>query len=447
VSLLGVTFVLILVSAAIYELLLAWRTREPLPWRRAAVAGAVLVATLVYGFVQIHRYEKKWDEAPKLKVGVIQANLGIFIKGRADFAHAQLRLHHHLSLELQKMGADLVVWPESAHPFPMSRDQEKWGKAFFSEVTRRGIDALKSGAAEDPARTISVPLLVGVQTNQWGKGVSIDGSSYPEKLFNSAVLIDSTGQVSEIFDKMKLVKFSEQIPFHDTLSEVDFFKRQFRRRHMSNFTPGDTPRAFQLGPHKVGPMICFEDILPDVGRRLAAEEPNLFINLTNDAWFGATSEPYQHMALAVFRAIEHRRGMVRAVNTGTSSYLDATGRIRLQSPAVSPEQRPAGVTDPTAEVAHAGLTRVKDGLWRSPAWPRPHVLLAPMAMMPHSTTIFAAVGWLFGWICLALLLYLWLLHDRGIRQRLFQFRGEKMVVPRQRGNRGKGRGTASPMHR
>ena len=82
---------------------------------------------------------------------------------------------------------------------------------------------------------------------------------------------------------------------------------------MSNFTPGKRPKILHLGKYKIGPMVCFEDILPQFGRKMAAEKPNVFINITNDAWFGDTAEPYQHLALAVFRTIEHRRPMVRAV--------------------------------------------------------------------------------------------------------------------------------------
>src|SRR5690606_33742301 len=81
-------------------------------------------------------------------------------------------------------------------------------------------------------------------------------------------------------------------------------------------------------PVRIGPMICYEDILPIFARTLArVGDPQIFLNITNDAWFGDTDEPYLHMALSVFRAVEHRVPLIRAVNTGTSVHVDAAGRI------------------------------------------------------------------------------------------------------------------------
>src|SRR5262249_55640343 len=108
----------------------------------------------------------------------------------------------------------------------------------------------------------------------------------------------------------------------------------------SNFARGDGVTTFPFGAWRVGPMICYEDIIPSFGRRLVAERPNLLVNITNDAWFGDTSEPWEHLALAVYRAVEHRLDVVRAVNTGVSAFVDATGRVRKEGPAVDPEQHP-----------------------------------------------------------------------------------------------------------
>jgi len=434
---LGVTFVLLMTSGAVFDLFLAWRKKTTLPIRRAAIAGGLVVLTLAYGFIQMSRYDAKIKKAPKVKIGVVQANLGIRLKGRAQFAMAQLALHHRLSKELEKRGADLIVWPESTHPFPMSRDRERMGKKWFSVVTRAGPRAFQylrdPGAPKNPDHFIQTPLLLGVQTNHWGKGKSLEGRVWPEKLYNSAVLIDSSGELSDLYDKQYLVTFSEQIPLHGFLSKFKFLERQFERRHMSNFTPGTEAKTFKFGRYKIGPMICFEDILPKLGRTMAAEKPNVFINITNDAWFGATAEPYQHLALAVFRTIEHRRPMVRAVNTGTYTFIDATGRITVQTPSVAPAPRPKGIKDPTPGVANAGLKKKRRGVWQSSAWPKPYILMESVAMMPHTTTVYAAVGWLFGWLCLFATLYLLIIHGRGLKAKLFRFRGDGVPMPDRRG--------------
>jgi len=127
---------------------------------------------------------------------------------------------------------------------------------------------------------------------------------------------------------------------------------------------------------RLGPLICYEDILAGFTRKAAALGPNLFVNITNDAWFGKTAEPYQHLALAVFRSVEHRLEMVRAVNTGVSAHVDAAGRVRLAGPAVDPDSQPP---------------------------PQPTALLADAALMERGG-LYAHVGDLFAWLCLATLI-------------------------------------------
>src|SRR5205823_7478152 len=113
----------------------------------------------------------------------------------------------------------------------------------------------------------------------------------------------------------------------------------------SNFNRGSEPARFPLEvggrAYALGPLICYEDILPGFARRVAKLGPNAFVNMTNDAWFGRTAEPYQHLALAVFRSVEHRIEMIRAVNTGVSAHIDAAGRLRDRTESVDPTEAPA----------------------------------------------------------------------------------------------------------
>ena len=83
--------------------------------------------------------------------------------------------------------------------------------------------------------------------------------------------------------------------------------------------------------YRLGPMICYEDILPDLGRKLAEHHPHLLINITNDAWFGRSSAPHQHFAEAVVRAVENGRWVVRAANTGVSGIISPSGRVVARS--------------------------------------------------------------------------------------------------------------------
>jgi apolipoprotein N-acyltransferase len=133
--------------------------------------------------------------------------------------------------------------------------------------------------------------------------------------------------------------FGEYIPFYDS---IPWFTDLFPEA--SNFSRGSEPASFPLrvGDHdfRLGPLICYEDILPGFTRRVGKLRPNAFINITNDAWFGRTAEPHQHLALAVFRAVEHRLEMVRAVNTGVSAHVDAAGRVLAQTASVDPAEMP-----------------------------------------------------------------------------------------------------------
>jgi apolipoprotein N-acyltransferase len=131
-------------------------------------------------------------------------------------------------------------------------------------------------------------------------------------------------------------------------------------------------------------MICYEDILTDFGRKLAALHPHLLVNITNDAWFGDTAEPWEHLQLAVFRAIELRTDLVRSVNTGVSALVDAAGRVYARTYAVDPKKDP----------------RPTDGL------------LGQVRLVEGGHTVYAATGDLFGWLCIAATVLGWLVWPR-----------------------------------
>jgi predicted amidohydrolase len=176
-------------------------------------------------------------------------------------------------------------------------------------------------------RGFSTPLLFGTLT-------AGGGARYP---YNSAMLLDRGGNVRGLFDKNILMVFGEYIPFYEQMKWIKDLIPE-----TSNWARGTDVTVFPLdtpgGTVQVGPMICYEDIFPSFGRRLAKKSPNLLVNITNDAWFGRTSEPYEHLALSVYRAVEMRLDLVRAVNTGVSAFIDSTGRVFESSPSVDPDE-------------------------------------------------------------------------------------------------------------
>ncbi|MCK9392551.1 MAG: apolipoprotein N-acyltransferase, partial [Syntrophales bacterium] len=96
---------------------------------------------------------------------------------------------------------------------------------------------------------------------------------------------------------------------------------------IGDFGTGPGYRPLTFGPYRVGVLICYEGIFPGAARAYKQEGADFLVNLTNDAWFGQTSAPYQHLSMTVFRAVENRLDVVRAANTGISAFIDATGKM------------------------------------------------------------------------------------------------------------------------
>ena len=249
-----------------------------------------------------------------------------------------MELYFSEGADLTQRGADVIVWPESSYPFAIDRDQPADLPPSHRARVRRGFDT---------------PLLFGT--------VTIGDRRVEPYPFNTALMLDAEGRFTARFDKNFLLVFGEYIPFYERMKWV-----QTLIPEASNFARGDSVTTFPLevprlgdrGHVKLGPMICYEDIIPSFGRRLVAQRPNLLVNITNDAWFGATSEPYEHLALAVFRAVEHRLDLVRAVNTGVSAFVDATGRVYEKGPAVdpqlTPDVKPVALLQPMAVMEASG---------------------------------------------------------------------------------------------
>jgi len=347
---LGISFLILLLNGVAYDLLgHKLGEREQLRWRPSAVGLAVVGVCLLYGGVRIGQYNAAWDAAPKVKIGLVQANVGINQKWRREYAAKNMQLHLDTSRDLERKGAELIVWPESSYPYSFYRHMDRdWPE----------------GSPRQVMNGISVPVLLGTVTR--GRG-----DRFPH---NSAFMMEPDGRITGKFDKTFLMIFGEYIPYYDTFS---WFQDIFPEA--GQFARGSEVTTFDYKGYRLAPMICLEDIVPNFGRRLAELKPHLLVNITNDAWFGATSEPWEHMALSVYRAVEMRTGLVRAVNTGVSVLVDATGRVMQATRAVDPVKTP-GV--------------------------EPDTLLGDMALMEGGDTVYAKVGDLFGYMNLGALLVL-----------------------------------------
>jgi apolipoprotein N-acyltransferase len=385
---LGVTAIVFAVGGALYDVLVA----APAARRRALLvsgggAAALVAVTLIYGAIRIAQIDARRDAAPKLKVGLLQPNVGFDEKGNENphLAPRQLLDMQTRSRELEQAGAELIVWPESSYPYWISRHAKRdWTQADVDlpaaqrdrELPMAPIRsaARREGRAVKLEQMFSTPLFFGSVTHS-------DGDKYPH---NSALLLDRDGSFTGRFDKIFLLIFGEYIPFKDDFEFVEELVPE-AAGHMARGKTIDTfPFYARDGrEYRLGPMICYEDILPDFGRKLATKHPHLLVNVTNDAWFGDTSEPWEHMALSVFRSVELRTELVRSVNTGVSAFIDANGRVVAHTYAVDPAKDPD-----------------KD--------PHGTTLLHEVAMIEGGHTVYAAIGDLFGWMCASALALLWI---------------------------------------
>jgi apolipoprotein N-acyltransferase len=170
-------------------------------------------------------------------------------------------------------------------------------------------------------RGFSVPLLFGATSGvlrEVDKPNSLNNTRY-----NSAFLVDGRGAVKGRYDKQYLLAFGEYIPLGDLFPILYEWSPDSGR-----FQPGPNDAPLHFKGHRLGVLVCYEDIIPEHTNAVVERGADVLINLTNDAWFGKTKEPYQHFVLAAFRAVEQRRALVRATTTGISGYVSATGEIR-----------------------------------------------------------------------------------------------------------------------
>jgi len=287
----GVSFLILLANALLYRLLF----QRPLKAVRleAAVAILLLGLTLVYGF---HRLSETGDQGRSLKVTVVQGNIDQSIKWNPSYQAETIRIYQSLSLSSKPFAPDLVVWPETAVPL------------FFQDGEELAIKVLKTVRESGAYFVFGSPAY-----GRYGDSVHY---------YNRAYLVSPQGEVIGAYDKVHLVPFGEYVPLKRYLPFV-------RRLVVSagDFKPGNNLAPLLSSKAGAGVLICYEAIFPELARTMTKNGAEVLVNLTNDAWYGMTSAPYQHFSMAVFRAVENRRPLVRAANTGFSAFIDARGQI------------------------------------------------------------------------------------------------------------------------
>ncbi len=282
-----------------------WKLR----WRAPAVLfGALFLASNSYGLYRLYFWTPQGGEP--LRVALVQPDLAVSGDHRY-YAEAYFRRLPEAYSWAAAQGVDLVIFPEAPNPFYFLED------FYFNSFYQRLLEDYRT------------PLIF--------NGTARRG----EQSLNSAFLLDDRGRLQSRYDKLHLVPFGEYLPYGQVLG----FARPLVGQ-IGGFSAGDPQgELVQLDGIPLGMLICYEAIFPELSRQAVGQGAQLLVNLTNDLWFGDTAAPVQHIEMAAFRAVEQRKFLLRAANSGFSALVDPWGRIQsrtrlLQQTIVLVEVRP-----------------------------------------------------------------------------------------------------------
>ncbi len=301
----GITFLIILTNCLFTAGILPRQKKRQ--WRgnpllfQGASAVALLGCAFYYSSIQLRGITNETTNAPRHQVTVVQGNIDQNQKWLPENQLATIEKYIELSVEeAGRQKPHLVIWPETAMPFYPTASH------LFPELLSRTV------FSHDFSLLSGAPYFVDTDSDR--------------EFYNSAILIRPDASRSSYF-KQHLVPFGEYIPFSDILPLPGPVVQS-----VGNFSRGRSAEPLVDGNARLGILICFESIFPDLARREVKNGANLLVNITNDAWFGRSSASIQHLSMAVLRAVENRRSLARAANTGISCFIDPTGRISLQTP-------------------------------------------------------------------------------------------------------------------
>ena len=296
----GISFLIVLVNCAVYEslnsLIPPSGTTRRFPCAAVAVTVGLFLVVFGYGLYRIDTLTTAENGLTPVPTAIVQGNIDQSIKWTPRYQQDTIDVYRQLSLDASGGNGSLIVWPETALPLYFQNDDDK---------TRDVINT---------AREAGAWLLFGSPSYERKEGAV--------SFYNSAYLVAPDGSVPGRYDKVHLVPFGEYVPLKRFLFFVDKLVAG-----AGDFSPGRAIAPLPMGDRKVGPLICYEGIFPEISRAHRTEGAELLVNITNDAWYGDSSAPYQHLTIAVFRTVENRIWMIRAANTGISAIVNATGEI------------------------------------------------------------------------------------------------------------------------
>jgi apolipoprotein N-acyltransferase len=341
----GVSALIVFFNAVVYCVLTSRYSPRARVWSLSTLT-ALMVAALAFGALRMEQLEHAAPDG-ELRVAMVQGNIPQTVKWQPENLASSFRVYVDQSETAAREGVDLIVWPEAAAEFFFQPD-DAYPAGFAADADYRAqLLAMARSTGDD--FLFGAPA-IGSRDGQLGT-------------YNRAYLVTGAGQVAAHYDKIQLVPFGEYVPARGLLG-------YFVNRVVAGFgdmIPGAEQTLFDVKGARLGTLICYESVFPDLTRRAVNAGADVLVNITNDAWYGASSAPYQLLAMATMRSVENKVPMIRVANTGISAIISPTGRI----------------TSPTALFVRD--TEIEQVGWRAGAG-----------------TVYSAVGDLFAEICFAL---------------------------------------------
>lgn len=292
----GLSALIMFVNCVLFEVLETILRHRAFAWKPALGAVLAIAGSLMYGAWRMEEIDRAAGAAPKRAIALVQGNIDQSVKWLPSFQHETLQRYGTLSAAAVQAEPDLIIWPETALPFYFLHNED------LTSETLKIVRASRSY------------FLLG--------SPSFRKTGQKARYYNSAYLVNPGGQVMGKYDKVHLVPYGEYVPLKRYLP---FLGKMVEA--VGDFDSGHEGQALSWGDEKIGVLICFEAIFPELARSTVQNGAQLLINITNDAWFGKSSAPYQHLSMVVFRAVENHMAVARAANTGISAFVDPVGRL------------------------------------------------------------------------------------------------------------------------
>lgn len=302
-SVYGVSFVVIFFNLALYEIALKRNTKSFINIMTALV---IILVSCLYGKERIKGINKNLETKKSITLSVIQGNIDQSQKWEKSLQRSIINKYIALTEKEMTKKPAIVIWPETALPFIYGNDIE------LTEYLRSFLI------------NKDFYLLTGFPHYDFGE----DGKTY----YTNSAGIFFKGELLGKYTKTHLVPFGEYVP----LKKILFFVEKLVVA-AGDFLSGTELKVLETDGIKIGVLICYESIFPEISRDYKSKGVNILVNLTNDAWFGKTAAPYQHFAMSKFRAIENEVFLVRAANTGISGIIKPTGEVIISTPIFSDE--------------------------------------------------------------------------------------------------------------